>query len=493
MPEKFYITTPIYYVNDKPHIGHAYTSIVADFLARYHRERGSETFFLTGTDEHGQKNVEAAEKTGKTLEELSDENSANFKALKKSLNLSWDDFIRTSDKEKHWPGAEELWKRIELSGDIYEDEYEGLYCVGCEAFLTEKELVDGLCPIHKKVPEVLKEKNLFFKLSKYSDKIASKIESGELNILPETRRNEILSLIKSGLKDVSFSRPKEKLSWGIPVPGHENQTMYVWCDALSNYVTAVGFGRDEKMFKKWWPADAQILGKDILRFHAAIWPGMLLSAGLPLQKNIYVHGFITIEGEKISKSLGNVINPNELALKYGTDALRYYLLREIPSHEDGDFSIERFDERYRADLANGLGNFASRVSALAEEVGDIKNIEVETDVASEIEIARKNIDEAISQFRIHDAVSLIWGLIHFGDGYVDEKKPWESKDTQVIFNLVVLLDNIALLVAPVVPTSAAKITEAIRWSSKDTLSVKKIDALFPRLDEENPGGQAKLE
>lgn len=481
MPEKFYVTTPIYYVNDRPHIGHAYTTITADFLARYYRARGKETFFLTGTDEHGQKNVEAAEEAGKTLEELSDENSAKFKELKESLNLSWDGFIRTSDKERHWPGAEELWKRLEASGDIYEDEYEGLYCIGCEAFVTEKELVDGLCPIHKKKPEVLKEKNLFFKLSKYTDEIASKIESRELEVLPETRKNEILSFIKSGLKDISFSRPKEKLSWGIPVPGHENQTMYVWCDALSNYISAIGFGRDDKEFRKWWPAEAHIIGKDILRFHSAIWPGMLLSAGLPLPKSIYVHGFITIEGEKMSKSLGNVIDPNNLVKKYGADALRYYLLREIPSQEDGNFSKERFEERYRADLANGLGNFASRVSTLAEEAGEMKNADVDKEITSEVENARENMNNAVSQFRIHEAVSVAWSLIHFGDGYIDKKKPWESKDPRVIFNLVVLLDNIASFVAPVVPGAAEKITNAIKWGPKDTLRVKKIEALFPRL------------
>jgi len=493
MPDKFYVTTPIYYVNDKPHIGHAYTSVVADFLARFHRKRGEETFYLTGTDEHGQKNVEAAEEAGKTLEELSDENSNKFKELKEILNLSWDDFIRTSDKERHWPGVEELWRRIEKSGDIYEDEYEGLYCIGCEAFLTEKELVDGLCPIHKKKPETLKEKNLFFRLSKYSDEIASKIESDELKVLPETRKNEILSLVKGGLKDISFSRPKEKLSWGIPVPGNEGQTIYVWGDALSNYISAVGFGRDEEQFKKWWPADAHIIGKDILRFHAAIWPGMLLSAGLPLPKSVYVHGFITIEGEKMSKSLGNVIDPDELVKKYGSDAVRYYLLREIPSHEDGDFSKERFEERYRADLANGLGNFASRVTTLAQDVKEFKNLELSKEVESEIENTRKNVEDAVSKFRVHEAVFAAWNLIHFGDGYVDEKKPWESKDTQIIFDLVALLDNIASLVLPVVPEAAEKITNAISWSPKGSLKVKKVEALFPRLVEEGESRQARLE
>lgn len=484
MSEKFYITTPIYYVNDKPHIGHAYTNVVADFLARHSALGGKDTFYLTGTDEHGQKNVEAAKEAGKSLQELADENSAAFRELKKILNLSWNDFIRTSDKEKHWPGAEELWRRLEKNGDIYEDEYEGLYCVGCEAYVTEKELVDGKCPIHKTKPEVVKEKNLFFRLSKYAPEIKKAIELGELKILPETRKNEILSLIDEGLRDVSFSRPREKLSWGIPVPGHPDQTMYVWCDALANYVSAVGFGRDEQLFRKWWPADVHIIGKDILRFHAAYWPGMLLSAGLPLPKNIYVHGFITIEGEKISKSLGNVVAPAELVGTYGADAVRYYLLRDIPSREDGVFSVARLEERYTADLANGIGNFAARVSTLASDVGTLKEGKLDKEVESEIEVVRKTAGEHVEAFRLHEAVAKVWDLIHFGDGYIDEKKPWESKDANVIYNLVVLLDNIAFLAAPVIPEAAEKITKAIEWRD-GKLIVQKIEPLFPRLESRN--------
>ena len=478
--EKFYVTTPIYYVNDKPHIGHAYTSIVADFLARYNRSKGKDVFFLTGTDEHGIKNVEAAEKAGKTPQELADKNTPRFKELKDALNLSWTEFIQTTDKEKHWPGAEELWRQLEKSGDIYEDDYEGLYCVGCEAYVTEKDLIDGLCPIHKTKPELLKEKNLFFRLSKYSNEIAERIESGEMEVLPETRKNEILALIKGGLKDVSFSRPSNKLSWGIPAPGHPDQTMYVWCDALSNYITAIGYGRDDDTFKKWWPADAQVIGKDILRFHAAIWPGMLLSAGLPLPKKVLVHGFINIEGEKMSKSLGSVVNPFELVDKYGADTVRYYLLREVPSNEDGNFSYERLEERYVSDLANGLGNFASRVLTLGESAGKIEGYQVSKDVSKTIENTKKEVDKKVSQFRIHEATAEIWKLIGYGDGYVNDNKPWETKDTQVIFDLIVLLDNIALLTKPITPEASEKITNAIKWD-EDILTVKKINSLFPRI------------
>lgn len=508
---KFYVTTPIYYINDRPHIGHAYTTVVADFLARYHRLKGSlpedypersdysnyekghteDVFFLTGTDEYGIKNVEAARELGITPQELADKNTPRFKELKTALNLSWNDFIRTTDKEKHWPGVEKLWRQLEKNGDIYEDDYEGLYCVGCEAYITEKDLVDGLCPNHKTRPELLKEKNLFFRLSKYGDEIAKRIESNELEILPETRKNEILSFIRGGLKDVSFSRPKDKLTWGIPVPGHDDQTMYVWMDALANYITAIGYGRDEEKFNKWWPADTQIIGKDILRFHAAIWPGMLLSAGLPLPKRILVHGFITIEGEKMSKSLGNVVDPFELVEKYGADTLRYYLLREIPSNEDGVFSIARLEERYLSDLANGIGNFASRVSTLAAKLGSLKKVKLDTEVESEIELARSAVEENIGAFKFHEAVAKIWNLVHFGDGYIDKKKPWESKDAGVVFNLVALLDNIAYLTSPVIPEASEKITNAIHWDG-DTLSVKKINSLFPRLAEDGESRQARL-
>ncbi|MCR4260914.1 MAG: methionine--tRNA ligase, partial [Candidatus Colwellbacteria bacterium] len=450
MKDKLYITTPIFYVNDKPHIGHAYTSIAADAMARWSRLRGWPTFYLTGTDEHGTKVERSAQAAGRPVEDFVDEVSEKFKELRETLNLSWDKFIRTSDKKEHWPGAQALWRKLEESGDIYEGEYKGLYCVGCEAFLKEKDLEDGLCPNHKKEPEFIEEKNLFFRLSKYAPEIKRAIESNELDIQPESRKNEILSLIESGLEDVSFSRPKDKLSWGIPVPGHEDQTMYVWCDALSNYISAIGYGQDEKEFEKWWPADVQILGKDILRFHAAIWPGMLLSAGLPLPKHIFVHGFITSEGEKMSKSLGNVIDPVDIVNKYGSDALRYYLLREIPSNEDGDFSIERFEGRDNADLANGLGNFASRVSTLGEGI-DFSGFEVDNAIQEKIDETIADAAASANRFRLHETVARIWALIQYGDGYVNKNKPWESRDQQVIFNLAYLLLSIADLVSPIVP------------------------------------------
>lgn len=390
--KKFYITTSIPYVNAAPHIGFALEAIQADVLARYHRDKGEDSLFLTGVDEHGAKIVRAAEAAGKIPRDFVDEISEKFLALKTTLNLSVNDFIRTSDKKRHWPGAQKLWLKLNEAGKLYKKNYIGLYCIGHEAFITEKDLIDGKCRDHQKDPEVIEEENWFFKISDYTEEIKSKIESGELQIVPENRKNEILSLAKERFEDVSFSRPRKDLNWGVPVPNDPEHTMYVWCDALSNYISAIGYADDEKKFKKWWPADVHIIGKDILRFHAAIWPGMLLAAGLPLPKTIFVHGFITVDGEKMSKTLGNVVDPFEIVKKYSTDALRYYLLREILSYEDGDFTYKKFEDRYNADLAKGLGNLVARVLTLAQKsnVKKIKSFE------SEI----KNAEQSLSLIHI---------------------------------------------------------------------------------------------
>ncbi|MDP3729743.1 MAG: methionine--tRNA ligase, partial [bacterium] len=369
---KFYITTSIAYVNASPHIGHALESVQADVLARWHRQQGDEVFFLTGTDEHGAKIARTASALNKTPRALVDEHAEQFIALKDALNLSWDNFIRTSDEKKHWPVAQEIWKRLVAAGDIYKKKYEGLYCVGHEAFVTNKDLQDGVCEIHKKKPEVIQEENWFFKLSHYTDEIKKRILSDDpelrLNIVPETRKNEILALLEVGLEDISFSRPSKDIPWGIPVPGDDSQTMYVWADALSNYIS--GYGG----ISAWeaHPADVHVIGKDILRFHAAIWPAMLLSAKLPMPRNILVHGFITVNGEKMSKSIGNVIDPFELVKQYGIDPVRFYLLYAITPFDDGDFSHEKFKQVYNGVLANGIGNLVSRVAKLGEELGEIK-------------------------------------------------------------------------------------------------------------------------
>ena len=369
MLEKYFITTAIPYVNGYPHLGHALEFVQTDVLARYNRLRGREVFFLTGTDENALKNVQSAEKAGEDVKTFIDRHADVFRKLTEVLNLSNDDFIRTTE-ERHILGAQKLWKACEERGDIYKKKYQGLYCVGCESFKTEKELIDGLCPEHKVEPEKVEEENYFFRLSGYEKEILRMIESDELKILPSSRKNELTSFIKEGLEDFSISRSRERVkNWGIPVPGDDSQILFVWFDALSNYINALGYGGDESKFQEWWennPNKEHLIGKGITRFHAIYWPAVLISAKLKLPSQILVHGYLTIDGEKISKSLGNVIDPFKVVEKYGVDPVRYFLLREISSGEDGDFSEKKLEQRYQADLANGLGNLVQRVLTLIE-------------------------------------------------------------------------------------------------------------------------------
>jgi len=478
--KKFYITTSIAYVNSEPHIGFALESVQADVLARYHRGQGSDVFFLTGTDEHGSKIQRTAEAAKKSPQEFVDELSEKYKGLRDLLNLSWDNFIRTTDQKVHWPVAQEIWNRLFDAGDIYKKKYSGYYCIGCESFKTGKDIADGKCIIHKKELEFIEEENWFFKLSKYTKEIELRIKNNELRIVPETRRNEILSLLKEGLEDVSFSRSKRFVEWGIPVPNDDSQVMYVWADALSNYIS--GYGGIKEWEKH--PADVHMIGKDISRFHAAIWPGMLLSCKLPLPKNIFIHGFVTSGGEKMSKSMGNVIDPYELVKKYGADPVRYYLLREIPSSEDGDFSYEKFEERYNGDLANGLGNFAARVSTLASKETEISG-KVSKEVREKIDEVEKAVQQKIKNLKFSEALAAVWELIQFGDRYVNENKPWakdlpEEKRKEILYDLISILKNTAGSLVPFLPETAEKISSAIKLE-KGKFIVKRADNLFPRL------------
>ena len=359
---KYYVTTSIPYVNAEPHIGFAMELLYADVLARAARNRGDEVIFSTGTDEHGGKIAEKAKEQEKTTKQYTDEISARFRELSKILEASNNRFIRTTD-EGHEQRAALIWKQ--LKKDIYKSNYEGWYCTGDEAFFTEKEVKEnhGICPAHNRPYEKIVEDNYFFKLSRYTNQIKEFIISGSFQIIPQTRRNEILSVLDQGLEDISISRPKDKISWGILVPGDKTQVMYVWFEALMNYLTVLGYPEHED-FKNYWPANVQIIGKDIIRFHAAIWPAMLLALELPLPKQLYVHGFVTADGKKMSKSLGNVINPFEVVNSYGVDAFRYYMLRHIPSYDDGDFSWQKFDEAYNNELANELGNLVQRIIAM---------------------------------------------------------------------------------------------------------------------------------
>ena len=497
MKNKFYITTAIAYTNGPPHIGHALEFLQADVIARYHRIMGDDTYFLTGTDEHGSTVVKAAEKNNKDVKIFVDEMAEKFKELTKAYNISNDAFIRTSDQIRHWPAAQKIWQALAGAGDLYKKNYEGLYCVGHEAFMKKSDLVEGICPLHKTEPEKIKEENWFFKLTKYKKEVKKKIESGEMKIVPETRKQEILNLIDDA-EDVSFSRPSKDLKWGIPVPNDPEQIIYVWSDALVNYISALGYGGNEEKMD-YWPADVHLVGKDILRFHAMIWPAMLLSAGLPLPKAIYVHGFITVDGEKMSKTIGNVVDPFRIIEKYGVDIVRYFLLREISSTEDGDFSEKKLEERYNGDLANGLGNLVQRILTLIDDKMDGELIYKEELISKEVKakieekiLAHKN---HIENFTLHEALGNVWELISFADKYMDDRKPWaaikhdEKEFLEIMTNLVAIIHNVAWLLQPFMPETAEKIEKIFGddLSSKEIQEnykfiIKKGGVLFPRLN-----------
>jgi len=482
--KKFYITTSIAYTNAPPHIGFALESIQADVIARYQRFLGKDVFFLTGTDEHGIKIAKAAAKIGKSPKKFCDEISKKYKQLKKSLNLSNDYFIRTTDQKKHWPSVRKVWLKLKEKGDIYKKKYWGLYCSGCEAFITKKDLVNGKCAIHQKEPELIKEENYFFRLSRYQEEIEELITKDKIRIIPASRKNEILSFINQGLGDISFSRLRKDLKWGIPVPDDKSQTIYVWTDALLNYISALDYARESKNFKKYWPADIHCIGKDILRFHATIWPGMLLSLGLPFPKIIFVHGFITVGGQKISKSLGNIIDPFELVKKYGTDAVRYFLLREIPPTEDGDFTYEKFEKRYNSDLSAGLGNLLARVINITQKP---KAMITNQELQKEINDTGEKYKKALDEFKFNEVLSSIWNLISFCDRYIEKERPWEKSDRQslIINDLVFTLANIAKLLQPFLPETSEKILcqLGIRVSDKECLfNIEKGKPLFPKLN-----------
>jgi len=488
---KYYITTPIYYINDIPHIGHAYTTIAADVLARYHRAKGDEVFFLTGTDEHGAKIAEAAERAGKEPQEFADELVPKFVDAWKNLNISYDEFFRTTDP-KHEEIVQEFVGKLKESGYVEKRKYEGLYCVGCEKFLKESELVDGKCPDHKKEPVKQAEENYFFKLSEFGDKILAKIESGEIEIGPDTRKNEVVGKIKQGLEDVSISRAGVK--WGIPFPGDPEQTIYVWVDALLNYYSATeiyahttpnpsserrgtaipplappdsGGGPE-------WPADLHLMAKDILWFHAVIWPAMLLAADLDLPKKVFAHGFFTINNQKMSKTIGNVIDPNEVVAKFGADAVRYALLREFPFGEDGDISVEKITSHYNS-LANNIGNLLQRTLSMMNKY-QVKSEKLK--VKSE----KVSIDSELEQLDFMGALKKIDDLAITTNKNIADKQPWvlakEGKTeelTEVLVGAHSDLQTIAELLDPFMPETAEKM--------KSQLKSLEPEPLFPRLEE----------
>lgn len=457
MADKYFVTTSIPYVNGDPHLGHAMEFVIGDAIARYARLSGKKVMFSIGTDEHGGKILEKAKELGKDPKVFTDEMSQKFRDLAKSLNISNDRFIRTTDPA-HEQRVQIAWSK--LAGDIYKGKYEGWYCTGDEEFFTEETVKQnkGVCPDHNRPYEKLAEENYFFKLSKYAPQIKKAIEDGAFEVIPKTRRNEILSVIKSGLEDISISRPKAKIEWGVPVPNDETQVMYVWFEALLNYITVIGYP-EHADFKTFWPADMQVIGKGILRFHAAVWPGMLLALGLPLPKKLYVHGYVTVDNKKMSKSLGNSIAPSEIINKHGADAFRYYFLRHIPSYNDGDFSWDKFNAAYNNELANELGNAVSRTSALIVKhqqgmIGEIPPPEHDQGPYHDL-ITRCRFDQAIEE---------VWDQVRGLNQYIDEEKPWEIAKAgdsvhlrEVLAYQVGSLLGIAELLAPFLPETALKI------------------------------------
>lgn len=498
---KFYITTAIPYVNANPHIGFALELIQADVLAGYHRLLGDDTHFLNGTDDNALKNVQAAEKAGVPVKEFVDQHAQKFVDLSKELNISNDDFVRTTE-ERHVLSAQKLWLACENAGDIYKKKYKGLYCVGCEGFKTKKELVGGLCPEHRTKPEEVEEENYFFKLSKYEKQLLKLVESGEIKIIPSSRGNEVIEFIKNGLEDFSISRSLIRArGWGIDVPGDSEQKIYVWFDALVNYISALGYAENGDLFKKFWQENNQrchLIGKGITRFHAVYWPALLLSAGLLPPSNIYVHGYVTVDGEKISKSLGNVIDPFVVTNKYGVDPVRYFLLREISSTEDGDFSYKKLEDRYNGDLANGLGNLVQRVAVLISDKLNGELIYNESLIEGEVKNKAAEVGEIVKQkiesFELHESLSALWSLVIYANRYIDDKKPWaaikhDEKEFLVIMtNLLYLLHSITGLLQPFLPGTSQKIADIFgddlsfrQNPDKYHFHIKKTQPLFPRL------------
>ncbi len=483
---KFYITTPIYYVNDKPHIGHAYTTIAADVIARWHRLKGEEVFFLTGTDEHGEKAEQAAKKEGKTPKEFVDGIVDQYIRIWKELNISYDYFIRTSDPS-HEKIVKQLVEKIYKNGDIYKGYYEGWYCVPDETFWTDLQLKDGKCPECGRDVKKIKEESYFFKLSKYQDKLLEFYKKNPGFLSPKFRSKEILNRVEDGLKDVSITRTTIK--WAVPFPMDEKHTLYVWIDALINYISALGWP-DGKRFKEFWPADIHLIGKEINWFHSVIWPALLFSAGIEPPKKVFAHGWWTIDGKKISKSLGNAIDPVALAKKYSLDAFRYALLREMPLGDDGDFSEKTLAVRLNNELAAELGNLLNRAVTIAEKYDGA--IEGSPELESSLNVDK--IDEAMERINTFDALSEIFLFIKAANKYVNDKEPWKLKGKElggVLYNLLESLRIISILISPFTPGTSEKINAQLGVKAgaledckfgKHAYKVKKGEYLFKKIE-----------
>ncbi|MDX1631674.1 MAG: methionine--tRNA ligase [Thermoanaerobaculia bacterium] len=508
---KVYVTTPIYYVNDLPHIGHIYTTLVTDTVARYHRSRGDDVYFLTGTDEHGQKIEQAAEAAGLTPIRLADRVVERYRVLWPKLSVTPDDFIRTTEP-RHYEGVKAIVERIAASGDLYVDRHEGWYCTGCEAFYTEKELLEGgRCPIHEREVEEQAEENVFFRLSKYEEDLLRWYDESPESVLPETRRNEMRSFVAQGLRDLSVSRTS--LEWGLDFPGYQGHTIYVWLDALTNYVSALGFGQeDDRLYREFW-ADPDstrlhLIGKDILRFHAIYWPAFLMSAGLPLPTTVHAHGWWLRDERKVSKSGGNIVRPDHLVDRFGADSLRYYLLREMAFGQDASFSDEGFVERYNADLANGLGNTLSRLTTLSRRTFDGATPPRPAEIGPLPEIARESVgryEEKMEERSFHLALESLWRLVNETNQYLVTHEPWklrkepgsEARVGEILWNGLEAVRIVATALHPVLPEKAPGVLRALGLEPEDLgpedlewgglpggRALPETESLFPRIDKE---------